>query len=86
MPRFRIEYLTETTEEQSVCLVATPAVLTLEQAGKAAFAGFEKARSTLGAGGFQIRDMSAEDAPIVALETIDTPSIQDGDSEPPSVC
>ncbi len=71
MPRFRIEYLTETTEEDSVCLVVTPNAATLYEAGDVAFKGFPHANRTKGAGGFQIRDMSVERAPIVALETID---------------
>jgi hypothetical protein len=71
MPRFRIEYLTETTEEESVCLVVTPDAASLDEAGDIAFRGFPHATSSKGAGGFQIRDMSVEHAPIVALETID---------------
>lgn len=71
MSRFRIEYLTETTEEESVCQVITPKASTLKAAGKAAFAGFVDARRQFRAQGFQIRDMSTELAAIVALETID---------------
>ena len=71
MPRFRIEYLTETTEEESVCLIVTPDAASLEEARDVAFKGFPSAKRTKGAGGFQIRDMSVEQAPIVALETID---------------
>lgn len=71
MPRFRIEYLTETTEEDSVCQVVTPNGATIDAAAEVAFKGFASARAAFGAGGFQIRDMSTEDAKIVALETID---------------
>ena len=71
MTRFRIEYLTETTDEHSVCRVVDPSAATLEDAGEAAFAGFSDAHGRVGASGFQIRDMSTERAIIVALETIE---------------
>ena len=71
MSRFRIEYLTETTEEESVCHIVTPKAATLREAGDVAFLGFAHARRAFGAGGFQIRDMSSEEALIVALETVD---------------
>lgn len=73
MTPFRIEYLTETTEEESVCHVITARTVTLGAAGRVAFEGFAVARERFGAGGFQIRDMSTEEGAIVALETIDAP-------------
>jgi hypothetical protein len=72
MSRYRIEYLTETTEEESVCHVLAIKPASLRAAGDAAFAGFAEARRAFGAGGFQIRDMNTENARIVALETIDS--------------
>lgn len=72
MSRFRIEYLTETTQEHSVCHVVTAKSDTLREAGCTAFERFDHARRAFGAGGFQIRDMSTEQALIVALETIDS--------------
>jgi hypothetical protein len=54
-----------------LCLVVTPEARTLYEAGTAAFAGFQHAKCTCIAGGFQIRDMSLEATPIVARETID---------------
>lgn len=71
MPRFRIEYLTETTDEDSVCCVTSSDAATLDDAGRAAFRGFEAAHSRFAAQGFQIRDMSEEACTIVAIETID---------------
>lgn len=71
MPRFRIEYLIETTEEDSVCHVLSPAGASLQEAGEHAYAAFDRCHQRFGATGFQIRDMSTEHGEIVALETID---------------
>jgi hypothetical protein len=72
MSPFRIEFLRETTEEDSVCHVIAFKAESIDAAGKMAFAAFADAKDRFGAGGFQIRDMSDEARPIVALETIDT--------------
>lgn len=70
--RYRIEFLTEATEESSVCYAREPrcADLKLLRFQAAAWSGAVKRK--YGAGGFQIRDLDA-DGRIVALEVIDVP-------------
>lgn len=69
--RYLVEFLIETTEEDSVCH-------TLEAEGHLdgvellAFARSREMRRAHGAEGFQIRDLH-NDARIVALETFDNP-------------
>lgn len=70
--RFRIEYLTETTEQNSICHTRSLQAqnLTLVQFQAHAWSG--NARLKYGAGGFQIRDL-ADNGRIVALETFEGP-------------
>lgn len=68
--RYKIEYLRESTKEDSVCHTVTIWAETLDEAGKAAFAESFVPRRILGADGFQIRDLS-EGGAIVALETFE---------------
>ena len=69
--RYRVEYLVESTEEETVCW-SIDTRGTLEAAGWQARVQGEKARREYGAGGFQIRDLTDRGC-IVALETFDDP-------------
>jgi hypothetical protein len=62
---FRIEYLKETTREDSVCHALVSRGKTLEAAEEEAFAGADLAKQR-GATGFQIRHLNAVDK-IVAI-------------------
>lgn len=68
---FRVEYLIETTEEDTVCssLVADCDLVSAEWLARARGAA---ARREFNADGFQIRDLT-DDGRIVALETFDAP-------------
>lgn len=68
--RYRVEYLVETTEEETVCL-SRDAEGDLEAVEWQARLGGVEARRH-GAGGFQIRDLK-DQGRIVALETFDDP-------------
>jgi hypothetical protein len=70
--RFRIEYLTETTEQGSVCHTRSIATANLTLVQFQAHAWSTKPRVQYGAGGFQIRDL-ADNGRIVALETFEGP-------------
>jgi hypothetical protein len=70
--RFRIEYLTETTEQNSVCHSRSLAAQNLVLVQFQAHAWSGKPRLKYGAGGFQIRDL-ADNGRIVALETFEGP-------------
>ena len=65
--RYKIEYLTETTEEGSVCWRDPDLAATLKAAGDKAWEKLTWARINAAARGFQIRDMD-RDGEIVALE------------------
>lgn len=69
-PRFKIEYLTESTLEDFVCHIGWPAAENLYDAEGEARTGKEAAHRLWGANGFQIRDM-ADAGLIVSLETFD---------------
>lgn len=69
--RYRVEYLTETTEEESVCHVVHSA-RALDVVEAMARVDVETLTLRYGATGFQIRDL-ANDGTIVALETFDRP-------------
>jgi hypothetical protein len=62
---FRIEYLKQTTREDSVCHAIISLGKTLEAAEKEAFAGADIAKQH-GATGFQIRHLNAVDK-VVAI-------------------
>ncbi len=62
---FRIEYLKETTREDSVCHALVSVGKTLEAAEAEAFAGADLAKQR-GATGFQIRHLNAVDK-VVAI-------------------
>lgn len=68
---FRVEYLIETTQEETVCLslVADCDLISAEWLARARGAA---ARREFNAEGFQIRDLS-DAGRIVALETFDDP-------------
>jgi hypothetical protein len=70
--RYRIEYLTETTEQNSVCHSRSLASSNLTIAQFQAHAWSAKPRTKYGAGGFQIRDL-ADSGRVVAIETFDGP-------------
>jgi hypothetical protein len=70
--RFRIEYLTETTEQNSVCHSRSLQAQNLSLVAFQAHAWSAKARTKFGAGGFQIRDL-ADNGRVVAIETFDGP-------------
>jgi hypothetical protein len=65
--RFRIEYLTETTDENSVCHAKVVGVFGLDEAKREAWLAFQPVRTLFGANGFQIRDIE-RGGEIVALE------------------
>ena len=69
--RYRVEYLTETTEEETVC-VSIDAECDLTTAEWFARARGADARKRYNAEGFQIRDLE-DSGCIVALETFDDP-------------
>jgi hypothetical protein len=69
--RYRVEYLTETTEETSVCH-ATDAEGDLGSVEFMARIHGADAATQFGASGFQIRDVDNRNA-IVALQTFDSP-------------
>jgi hypothetical protein len=69
--RYRVEFLTETTQEESVCstLAAGHDLTTAEWCARVRGA---EARLRFNAGGFQIRDLE-DKGRIVALESFDDP-------------
>lgn len=69
--RYRVEYLSETTEEVSVCHTADSND-ELEVVEMRAFLAASRMRREFGAEGFQIRDLKSQGA-IVVLETFDDP-------------
>jgi hypothetical protein len=69
--RYRVEYLTENTEEETVC-VSIDAECDLATAEWFARARGADARKRHNAEGFQIRDLT-DDGRIVALETFEEP-------------
>ena len=69
--RYRVEYLTETTEELSVCHV-TDAEGDLDSVAFMARLRSAAAAAEFGASGFQIRDIGNHDQ-IVALQTFANP-------------
>lgn len=69
--RYRVEFLSETTEEVSVCHAAETND-ELEVAEMRAILAAARMRKDFGAEGFQIRDMKSEGR-IVVLETFDEP-------------
>lgn len=70
--RFRIEYLTETTEQNSVCHTRSMQESNLSLVALQAHAWSMKPRARYNAGGFQIRDLS-DNGRIVAIETFEGP-------------
>jgi hypothetical protein len=70
--RFRIEYLTETTEQNSVCHARAVKARNLTMVAFQAHAWSSKPREKFGAGGFQIRDLT-DAGRIVAIETFEGP-------------
>jgi hypothetical protein len=74
--RYRIEFLTETARESSVCYSRTLRTSDLKLAQLQALAWSGKAAMEYGAGGFQIRDLAAKGR-IVVLEALD--------GQPPSI-
>jgi hypothetical protein len=64
---YRIEYLTETTEEDSVCLAFISTSATLEGAEAEAFQGAPAAKER-GAKGFQVRHLNAVDVVVAIAE------------------
>jgi hypothetical protein len=69
--RYRIEFLSETAEEVSVCHAADTND-ELEIAEMRAFLAASRMRRNFGAEGFQIRDLTSEGR-IVMLEMFDEP-------------
>ena len=69
--RYRVEFLSETTEEKSVCHIAETND-ELEVAEMRAFLAASRMRHDFGAEGFQIRDLRREGR-IVVLESFDEP-------------
>ena len=70
--RFRIEYLTETTERNSVCHARSLSENNLTLVALQAHAWSNKPRTRYGAEGFQVRDL-ADNGRIVAIETFEGP-------------
>jgi len=68
---FRIEYLTETTNEDSVCHAFMSKGATLQDAEEDAFDHAPEARAK-GATGFQIRHLNAVDV-VVAIANFNDP-------------
>ena len=71
--RFRIEYLTESTDQHSVCSARDLSAETLTEAEEAAWAKALFAWGEWRANGFQIRDLDRK-GEIVVLETFSLPS------------
>ena len=69
--RYRVEFLSEASQEASVCHVAETND-ELEVAEMRAILAAARMRKDFGAEGFQIRDLKSEGR-IVALETFDAP-------------
>jgi len=67
---YRIEYLKETTETDSVCHTLLSRSETLDEAAEEAFAKAGVAKSLFGATGFQIRHLNAVDE-VVAIANFD---------------
>lgn len=70
--RYRIEYLTETTEQNSVCHTRSLPENNLLIVAMQAHAWSARPRTQFGAGGFQIRDL-ADNGRIIAIETFEGP-------------
>ena len=70
--RYRIEYLIEASEQNSVCHTRSLKHSNLIVAQFQAHAWSARPRTEHGAGGFQIRDL-ADNGRIVALETFQGP-------------
>jgi hypothetical protein len=68
---YRIEYLTETTEDESVCHTLLSQSEDVEGAAAEAFAKAGLAKDLFGATGFQIRHLNAVDE-VVAIANFDT--------------
>lgn len=62
---YRIEYMTETTEEDTVCHTLLAQSSKLEAAAAEAFEKADVAKELFGATGFQIRHMNAVDKIVV---------------------
>lgn len=62
---YRIEYMTETTEEDTVCHTVWSVSAHLNDAAAEAFAKADVAKQMLGATGFQIRHVNAVDKVVV---------------------
>lgn len=69
--RYRVEFLVETTDEESVCQ-SIEAEGHLDGVELLAFARSREMKTKHGAAGFQIRDLNDGEL-IVALETFDDP-------------
>lgn len=70
--RYRIEFLRETTEEGSICLVRPPLDVELATARLQAHVWSATVREKYGATGFQIRDLRNQGC-IVTLEDFNGP-------------
>ena len=68
--RYTIQYLRESTEEESVCHSVQIDARCLTDAAERAFAGAFEASTRFGAAGFQIRD-ARQGGGIVALEALE---------------
>jgi hypothetical protein len=71
--RYRIEFLREWTEEESVCHTRSLRARDLQVVQAQAQAWSATARRKFGAGAFQIRDLDKKGL-IVAVEAIDGPA------------
>jgi hypothetical protein len=71
--RYRIEFLKEATLESSVCHKRSVSAADLERVCLQAQVWSGEARTQYGAGGFQIRDLTAK-GEIVAIEAFDGPA------------
>jgi hypothetical protein len=67
---YRIEYMTETTEENTVCHTLLTQSANLQGAAAEAFDKADVAKELFGATGFQIRHLNAVDK-IVAIANFD---------------
>jgi hypothetical protein len=70
--RFRIEYLRETAEQDSVCHSRSLADHNLLLVSLQAHAWSGRPRTKFGAGGFQVRDLD-NGGRVIAMETFDGP-------------
>jgi hypothetical protein len=70
--RYRIEFLKETTEENSVCQARAPLDVELATARLQAHVWSADVRENYGATGFQIRDLR-NDGCVVTVEDFDGP-------------